>query len=81
VIEGATAGLGIARVLSYQAAGAIFCGQVRPILPAWGADPIPVSLVHQPQRVQPLKRRAFLDFAAPWLAQTLGDIERIIGSA
>ncbi|WP_067489769.1 LysR family transcriptional regulator [Erythrobacter sp. CCH5-A1] len=77
VIEGVAAGLGIARLLSYQTARAIAQGQVRPVLQAWGADPIPVSLVHQPQRVQPLKRRAFLDFSAPRLALTLGEIERI----
>jgi DNA-binding transcriptional LysR family regulator len=77
VVEGAAAGLGIARVLSYQAAGAIARGQVRAVLPDYGADPIPVNLVHQPQRVQPLKRRAFLDFAAPRLAVTLSEIERV----
>lgn len=81
VVEGTAAGLGIARVLSYQAAEAIGRGQVRIVLPGWGADPIPVSLVHQPQRVQPLKRRAFLDFAAPRLAITLSEIERAIAAA
>jgi DNA-binding transcriptional LysR family regulator len=74
VVEGATAGLGIARVLSYQAAGAIADGLLRPILRESGADPIPVSLVHQSQRVQPLKRRAFLDFAAPRLGIALNKI-------
>jgi DNA-binding transcriptional LysR family regulator len=78
VIEGAVAGLGIARVLSYQAAGAVAKGSVRPIMRSWGAEPIPVSLIHQPQRVQPLKRRAFLDFAAPRLTIALGEIERVI---
>lgn len=78
VVEGAAAGLGIARVLSYQAAEAVARGQVRTVLPGWGADPIPVSLVHQPQRVQPLKRRAFLDFSAPRLGIALGRIERAI---
>ncbi|WP_086735878.1 LysR family transcriptional regulator [Erythrobacter colymbi] len=77
VIEGAAAGLGIARLLSYQAAGAVARGEVRTILRKWEGEPIPVSLVHQSQRVQPLKRRAFLDFAAPRLAATLGEIEQI----
>lgn len=81
VVEGAVAGLGIARVLSYQAAGAIARGQVRPILRECVAEPIPVNLIHQPQRVQPLKRRAFLDFAAPRLAITLGEIERTVDAA
>lgn len=78
VVEGAAAGLGIARVLSYQAADAIARGRVLPILHACGADPIPVSLIHQPQRVQPLKRRAFLDYALPRLAIALDEIERTI---
>ncbi len=81
VVDGAAAGLGIARVLSYQAADAVSRGRVRPILRGWGTDPIEVSLVHQPQRVQPLKRRAFLDFAAPRLAIALDEIERAIDMA
>jgi len=78
VVEGAAAGLGIARVLSYQAADAVARGRLRPILHGCGTDPIAVSLVHQAQRVQPLKRRAFLDFAAPRLGIALGEIERAI---
>lgn len=80
-VEGAMAGLGIARVLSYQAADAIARGRVRPVLRGCVSDPIPVNLIHQPQRVQPLKRRAFLDFAAPRLANTLGEIERTVDAA
>jgi len=81
VVEGAVAGLGIARVLSYQAAGAIGGGRLRPILRGGAADPIPVNLIHQSQRVQPLKRRAFLDFAAPRLAIALAEIERTVDAA
>lgn len=81
VVEGAVAGLGIARVLSYQAAGAIGGGRLRPILRGGAADPIPVSLIHQSQRVQPLKRRAFLDFAAPRLTIALAEIERAVDAA
>lgn len=81
VVEGAAAGLGIARVLSYQAADAIADGRVRPILRACGVDPIPVSLIHQPQRVQPLKRRAFLDFATARLRIALEQIDRAVEAA
>lgn len=81
VVEGAVAGLGIARVLSYQAADALARGRVRPVLRGCVAEPIPVNLIHQPQRVQPLKRRAFLDFAAPRLAITLAEIERTVDAA
>lgn len=81
VVDGAAAGLGIARVLSYQAADAVARGRVRPVLRGWGTDPLSVSLLHQPQRVQPLKKRAFLDFAAPRLAFALGEIERTMDMA
>lgn len=40
VVEGAAAGLGIARVLSYQAADAVARGRVRPVLRGCGAVPI-----------------------------------------
>jgi DNA-binding transcriptional LysR family regulator len=81
VVEGAEAGLGVARVLSYQAADAIARGRVQPILHDWGGGPVPVSLLHQPQRVQPLKRRAFLEFAAPRLTIALSEIERTVTGA
>ncbi len=80
VVEAAAAGLGIARVLSYQAADAISRGRIRTVLRAFPTDPIPVSLVHQPQRVQPLKRRAFLDFVVPRITQTLAALDQVVTS-
>ncbi|OYY65106.1 LysR family transcriptional regulator [Sphingomonas sp. 28-62-11] len=79
VIDAASAGLGIARVMSYQAAAAISDGRIRTILRDFSPDPIPVSLVHQRQRVQPLKRRAFLDFVVPRLKLALAGVEQIVG--
>jgi DNA-binding transcriptional LysR family regulator len=79
VIEAAAAGLGIARVMSYQAANAIAEGRVATILRGFPTDPIPVSLVHQSQRVQPLKRRAFLDFVVPRLTGMLASVHEIAG--
>jgi DNA-binding transcriptional LysR family regulator len=81
VVEAAAAGLGIARLMSYQAAEAIAAGRLVPILRAWEDRPSPVSLVHQPQPVQPLKRRAFLDFVAPRLNLALARVEEIYGAA
>lgn len=78
VVDGAAAGLGIARLLSYQVADAMAAGRVCRLLREIGSDPITVSLVHQPQRVQPLKRRVFLDFVLPRLARTLERIEAIV---
>jgi DNA-binding transcriptional LysR family regulator len=79
VVEAATAGLGIARLMSYQAAEAIAAGRLVPILREWEHGPAPVSLVHQPQPVQPLKRRAFLDFVAPRVTLALAGIAKTLG--
>lgn len=67
VIDAATAGLGIARVMSYQAASCVGACSLVPVLADQGYEPLPVHLVHRRQRSQPLKLRAFLDFVAPRL--------------
>lgn len=74
VIGGAVAGLGLARVMSYQAAASVRDGKLVQILSAWAPPPIPVQLVHAPHQQQPLKLRAFLDFVAPRLQQRLQEI-------
>jgi DNA-binding transcriptional LysR family regulator len=78
VVQAASAGLGIARILSYQAANAISLGRVTAILRDYAPDPIPVNLVHPPQRVLPLKRRAFLDFVVPRLTQVLATLDAVV---
>ena len=75
VIGGAVAGLGIARVMSYQAAASVLDGTLLPIMSDWTPSPLPVQLVHAAHPQQPLKLRAFLDFVAPRLQERL----RIIG--
>jgi DNA-binding transcriptional LysR family regulator len=74
VIGGAVAGLGVARVMSYQAAASVRDGRLVPILTAWSPPPNPVQLVHAPQPQLPLKLRAFLDFVAPRLQERLRDV-------
>lgn len=71
VIGGAVAGLGIARVMSYQAAQGVRDGTLVPILSEWAPPPIPVQLVYAAHQQQPLKLRAFLDFVAPRLQERL----------
>jgi len=71
VTGGAAAGVGIARVLSYQAAAAIAEGRLLSILSDFAPPPMPVHLVHAAHQQQPLKLRAFLDFVAPRLQQRL----------
>jgi DNA-binding transcriptional LysR family regulator len=74
VIGGAVAGLGIARVMSYQAAASVRAGTVVPILSDWAPPPFPVQILHAAQQQQPLKLRAFLDFVAPRLQERLRTI-------
>ena len=63
-IDGAAAGLGVTRVMSYQAAQAVLDGRVQIVLSEYEPEPAPVSLIHRRQGLTPLKVRLFLDFAA-----------------
>lgn len=74
-IDAAIAGIGVTRVLSYQAARAVQAGDLVIALQAFEAAPSPVSLVHTAQPLLPQKLRAFLDFAAPRLRQALSRAE------
>ncbi|WP_298688719.1 LysR family transcriptional regulator [uncultured Sphingomonas sp.] len=78
VTDGAAAGLGIARVLSYQAEDSVREGKLVPILGDFAPPPLPVHLVHAPHLQQPLKLRAFLDFVAPRLHDRLRAIAQQI---
>ena len=77
IIEAAIAGIGIARLTSYQAAGAIRDGRLVSLLRGYGPEPLPVHLVHTGPPLVPLKLRAFLDFASPRLKASLADIAKI----
>jgi DNA-binding transcriptional LysR family regulator len=70
-IDAAIAGLGITRVLSYQAAESVKAGRLALILDEFDQASSPISLVYAGQRLLPLKLRAFLDFAAPRLKARL----------
>lgn len=73
-IDAVLAGLGITRLLSYQAAAAIRAKKLQRILRAFEPPELPVHLVHNEARLVPLKLRAFLDFAAPRLRKRLADL-------
>lgn len=79
-VDAAIAGLGIARIMSYQAAGAVSRQQITTILRDFDTDPLPVSLVHPFQQVQPLKRRVFLDYVAPRMKAQLSKVEALIAA-
>jgi len=70
-IDAAIAGVGVTRVLSYQAARAVEDGKLQIVLAAFEPEPMPVNLVHAAQGPLPLKMRSFLDFAAPRLRSAL----------
>ena len=73
-IDAAIAGVGITRVLSYQAASALRSRMLVRVLRRFEPAPSPVSLVHAGQGRLPLKLRAFLDFAAPRLKARLAQL-------
>ncbi|WP_424629203.1 LysR substrate-binding domain-containing protein [Bradyrhizobium sp. SYSU BS000235] len=78
VIGGAVAGIGVARVMSYQAATSVREGTLVPILRDYEPPGIPVHLVHaSPPQQQPLKLRAFLDYVGPRLQERLRKIAEI----
>lgn len=74
VVAAAVAGLGVARIMSYQAADAIGGGEISPILEGSWPAPMPVHLLYGARQQQPLKLRAFLDFMTPRLQARLADI-------
>ena len=70
-IDAAMAGLGVTRVLSYQADAALRAKQLRLLLRKFEPAPVPVNLVYDGQQRVTSKLRAFLDFAAPRLRERL----------
>lgn len=72
-IDAAVAGVGITRVLCYQAAAAARAGTLKVILEDIEPPPLPVNLVHTGERLLPLKLRAFLDFTAPRVKKHLAE--------
>jgi DNA-binding transcriptional LysR family regulator len=71
-VVAATAGAGIARVMSHQIHELVQAGSLVVLLEAYELAPMPVSLVYPSQRHVPLKLRAFLDFLIPRLRERLG---------
>lgn len=62
-IDAAISGLGLTRILSYQIAASQAAGKLVAVLQPYEPDEVPISLVYDGQGPQPLKLRAFLDFA------------------
>ncbi len=73
-VDAALAGVGLTRVLSYQAEQAVRAGGLAVVLEAFEPPPAPVQLVHRGGRILPLKLRAFLDFATSRLRRALAKV-------
>ncbi|RCU06488.1 hypothetical protein DVA78_18930, partial [Acinetobacter baumannii] len=71
-------GVGVARLLHYQALDGLRHGELRLLLENVEPDPAPVHLLYTARDLAPLKLRKFIDFAAPALRQAL---LRIAGAA
>lgn len=71
-LDATEAGLGFTRVLSYQAAPGIEAGRLEAVLQTWEPTPWPVHFVYEQRALIPQKLRAFIDFAAPRIARSVG---------
>lgn len=72
-IDAAIAGLGITRVLSYQAERAIAAGQLVRVLGTYEGAVVPVSILHREGRIQQSKVREFVRLAADMLPPRLAE--------
>lgn len=70
-IDAAKAGLGIVRVLSYQAEVSLADGSLRRILEAFEPEAMPLNLIHREDRLPQSKVQSFIAYAAPRLRQVL----------
>lgn len=61
VIEAVKLGLGIARLLSYQAASALAAGELQLVLEQYATAPVPIHIVHRDSRHGSARIRSFID--------------------
>jgi len=71
-VEAAAAGLGLARVLSYQADAMVEAGRLRPVLREHEPPPVPIQVVHPAGPYMPPQVRLFLDRTAASLRARFG---------
>ncbi|MGX9431398.1 MULTISPECIES: LysR family transcriptional regulator [Bradyrhizobium] len=70
-VEAAVQGVGLVRLLHYQAVELLEANKLEPVLEAFEPEPEPVHIVHVPRTQMPLKLRRFIDHAAPRLRASL----------
>jgi len=71
-VEAAVRGVGLVRLLHYQAVEALQTGKLQVVLEGFETEPEPIHIVHIPRAQMPLKLRRFIDYAAPRLRASLG---------
>jgi DNA-binding transcriptional LysR family regulator len=69
--DAAMAGVGVTRLLCYQALLPIRAGRLKLILVEYEPTPLPVHLIYPSARLIPQKLKAFIDFVAPRLRPRL----------
>lgn len=69
--DAAAAGIGVTRLLCYQALPAIKAKKLKLVLRDYEPPPTPVSFVYRGGRTIPQKLRAFIDFATPRMKSRL----------
>lgn len=78
-VDAAVAGLGVARVLSYQIVDELRSGALVPLLEAFAPEPIPVQLIYAAQGQLPVKVRSFIDWVVPRLRSRLAELPNSAG--
>jgi DNA-binding transcriptional LysR family regulator len=78
-MDSVMSGLGITRVLSYQAVDALTRGDVVQVMDGYGREETPVHLLYPGGAHLPPKLRAFIDLAVPKLRKRLDEIARSLG--
>ncbi|SEQ43300.1 DNA-binding transcriptional regulator, LysR family [Solimonas aquatica] len=76
-VDAAIAGVGLARLLSYQVQAPVLDKSLTVVLRKFEAAPLPVHLIHGQQKPLPLKLRAFLDFMRPHLITRLEALNKL----
>lgn len=70
-LDAAVLGVGLVRLLHYQAVEALETGALQVVLGDYEPQPEPIQIVHIPRGQMPLKLRKFIDFATPRLRASL----------
>lgn len=80
-IIAATAGVGIARVMSYKAQDALCAGLLEIALDEFEPEPWPVNIMYNASRLVPLKLRTFIDWTVPRLRARLAQSHGVQSTA